>query len=582
MVDITRFPSTPALLQHWAGRYPDRDAVVVVRDAQRALAAHLSYAELDYRARRIGGWLQERFPPGARVLLLYPPVGYIPGFFGCQYAGMVAVPAPLPGRYDYERRRVRGIAADAGVCAVLTDDASQPGVRAWLAGEGLDWLPVLAADAAGDPAGGAGGDAWRMPELGHDSIALLQYTSGSTAEPKGVVVDHGNLLANAATLRRTLDVPESVRFGGWAPHYHDMGLMAQTLPALFHGSTCVLMSPTSFLRDPWQWLKMVDVYDVGWSAAPNFAYELCYRKVSDEQIAQLDLSRWRHAVNGSEPVQMATMASFAKRFASAGLRADALSACYGLAESTVFVSGAPPRDWVSVRVDPDLLARHRFELVAFPDGRELPSNGTAPDCDVRIVDPDTGAVLPPGRVGEIWLRGPSVARGYWRDDAATAATFRGRTADGDGDFLRTGDLGAVRDGEIYVTGRLKEMLIIRGRNLYPQDVEHELRQRHPELGNVGAVFTVPAAEDGAGEALVVTHEVRGRMADVDLRALAGRIRRTVAREFGVGNAVVALLRRGAVRRTTSGKVQRSAMRHLFLAGTLPTEYLTDTTWEGTT
>ncbi|MFF7647684.1 AMP-binding protein [Streptomyces canus] len=574
MISLSEIPNAVEAIRRHVRERPGQDAVIQVRDADSGEARHHSYAEFDAEARRIAAELQHRYPSGSRILLLYPPVEFITAFVGCLYAGMVAVPAPLPGSFGHERRRLRGIVTDAEVTAVLTDAANRSAVADWLNGEQLPPLDLLATDAGewADP------DNWREPAQDHDTIALLQYTSGSTGDPKGVMVSHGNLLANASALYRALDIHEHTRFGGWAPHYHDMGLMAQTLPALFLGSTCALLSPITFIKRPYQWLRMIDRYDIGWSAAPDFAYELCCRRVSDEQIARLDLSRWTHAVNGSEPVHAATVARFVKRFSSAGLNPEAPSPCYGLAEATVFVSGAARREPAVARVDTELLARHEFREVPFPaQSRELLGNGRAPDFDVRVVDPGTHQVLPAGRVGEIWLRGDSVARGYWRNESATRATFAARTADGDAGYLRTGDLGIVRDGELFVTGRLKETLILRGRNLYPQDIEHELRTRHAELGSVGAVFTapLPARADGeeeTEEALVITHEVAGRPDAAALRALAAGIRRTVVEEFGVRVGGVLLLRRGQVRRTTSGKIQRAEMRRLCLAGELQPEY----------
>lgn len=570
LMDVTHFPSATGAVRNWAVSRPDEDAVVFVRNAETGDAEHVSYAELDLRARRIASWLQEHCPAGSRVLLLYPPVEFITAFLGCVYAGMIAVPAPLPGSYQHERRRLHGIAADAAVAAVLTDTACHAEVADWAAGEGQAGLTVLATDTAdfADP------DAWTEPELTHESVALLQYTSGSTGEPKGVMVSHGNLLVNASSLFEALGVEEGTRFGGWAPLFHDMGLMAQTLPALFAGSTAVLMSPVSFLKRPYQWLRMIDRYDIGWSAAPNFAYELCTRRVTDDQIAGLDLSRWRFAVNGSEPVRASTMAEFAKRFAAAGLSPQAPSPCYGLAESTVFVSGAGHRLPFAVSVDTDLLERHEFKTAAHHGSvRELLGNGRAPRYEIEVVEPETRTPLPAGRVGEVWLRGPNVAQGYWGRPEATEATFRAVTSDGDPGWLRTGDLGTLHEGDLFITGRLKETLIIRGRNLYPQDVEHELRSQHPGLGNVGAVFTVPVqGAAGEEEGLVVTHEVQVGLGAAELSALAAGIKQTVLLEFGTRIAAVRLLRRGHVRRTTSGKIQRAAMRELFLAGDLAAEY----------
>ncbi|GIG92120.1 fatty acyl-AMP ligase [Plantactinospora endophytica] len=573
---IRELPDAIEAVRRWAARRPSSDALIWVEDPGERRDERLSYAELDEQARAVAVWLRERCPVGSRVLLLYSPVRFIVGFLGCLYAGMVAVPAPLPGRYRHEQRRVRGIAADAEVAAVLTETAHLATVREFAAAGPLAELEILATD------GEVGTDpgSWQPPSVHAGTLALLQYTSGSTGDPKGVMVTHGNLLHNTATLLETLRVPAGLRFGGWAPHYHDMGLMAQTLPALFAGSTCVLMEPVSFLKRPLAWLTMIDKYDIGWSPAPNFAYDYCVERISDEQIAGLDLSRWKYAVNGSEPVRVATMRGFARRFAPAGFSADACCPCYGLAEATVFVSGAPPRPLGVARVDAAQLAGHRFRPASGDAGiRELPSNGTAPEYDVRIVDPATRAVLEPGRVGEIWLRGPSVTSGYWRRPEATAQVLGAVTADGDAGYLRTGDLGTVHDGELYVTGRIKEMMIIHGRNLYPQDVEHELRGRHPGLGNVGAVFTLAEPDSSGDDLLVVVHEVTDPRDRPGLARLAGEIRHTVAREFGVGACAVILLRRGGVRRTTSGKIERTAMRELVRNGELTAEHVeVDARW----
>jgi acyl-CoA synthetase (AMP-forming)/AMP-acid ligase II len=332
------------------------------------------------------------------------------------------------------------------------------------------------------------------------------------------------------------------------------------------------MAPGTFLRRPHWWLKMIDQYDVTVTAAPNFAYELCNRQVTDAQIAELDLSRWRFAVNGSEPIRSSTLERFAQRFAPAGLRPDVMTPCFGLAEATLIVSGTSGRVPVVRRIDPGLLERHRFAPVAKADsGRELVSCGAPLDLDVRIVDPETLHQLPAGTVGEIWVKGSSIAAGYWRNEEATRATFNARTAEGEAGYLRTGDLGAIHEGELYVTGRLKETIIIHGRNLYPQDVEHELRVRHDALaGLVGAAFAVNVEDPGslAGEALVVLHEIRGQCDAEEVRELTTQLKETVARVFGVPVADVLLLRPGSIRRTTSGKIQRAAMRELYLTGKL--------------
>ncbi len=546
-----RAATVTEVLRAHAGERGERTAVTLVRDPGKPeTATALTYAQLDRRARAVAAWLQARFPAGERVLLLYPVgLDFVAAFAGCAYAGMIAVPAPLPGDFRHQRRRVEAIARDAGVAAVLTDAANDEAVEAWMAAEGLGSVARLATgdDAAADP------DAWRPVRDDADALLLLQYTSGSTGDPKGVMVAHRNLLHNVASFRRALGFGERTRFGGWIPLYHDMGLMAQLLPPLLMGGECVLMTPTTFLMRPHYWLELISRHGVGYSAAPNFAYELCRRRVSDEQLARLDLSGWEYAANGSEPVQAATLEAFARRFAAAGFRADALCPSYGMAEATVFVSSSARR---APRV-------RRIEAA----GRELVSCGEPHGAEVRIVDPATGAELPAGRIGEVWLRGGSVSRGYWRNPAATQAAFGARTAAGDGPFLRSGDLGALHEGELYVTGRIKEMLIVNGRNVYPQDIEHELRAHFLELSTrFGAVFTV--AVPGDDEAVIVTHELKGRASDERLRELAAAIKVVVMREFGVRAAGVVLLRPGSVQRTTSGKIQRGAMRESFLAGGL--------------
>ncbi|WP_205660497.1 fatty acyl-AMP ligase [Amycolatopsis antarctica] len=564
-----------ALMRSLVERAGDRRAVAMVGDPGDPAdpgatddAVWWTYRELDERARAIAVWLRERAEPGARVMLLFPNgLDFTGAFFGCLYAGMVAVPAPVPEQYSHSRRRLEGIAADADVSFVLTESAVAPPVTAWAA-EAAPAASLLVTDR--DPLGDPGD--WSPVAAGQAATAVLQYTSGSTAAPKGVVVTHGNLLHNAATAAEALKVSEAegTRFGGWIPNYHDMGLMGHLLPPLFAGTAAVLMSPSGFLRRPVSWLRLIDRFDVTVSAAPNFAFELCARRVTEEQLTGLDLSRWRVAVNGSEPVRASVLRTFAERFAGAGFRPETMTPCFGMAEATLFVSGTCDREPVVRRASAAELERH----LVVPAGagepyRDLVSCGAVHDLDVRIVDPGTGAVLPEARVGEVWLRGPSVAHGYWRNAEATETTFDRRTADGEGGFLRTGDFGMVDGGELYVTGRLKETLVIRGRNIYPQDVEHELRTAHRELAaSVGAVFTV--RDTGAeAERLIVTHEVRRRLPPDDLAALAVGMRKTVTRQFGAWPSEVFVLRQGTVRRTTSGKIQRAGMRELYLAGTLP-------------
>ncbi|MEU6867583.1 fatty acyl-AMP ligase [Streptomyces sp. NPDC046876] len=560
------FSTFTDLVRDRAASRGSADAQVFLHDAGGA--EHVTYAELDRKARALAVRLCEHGAQGQPVLLLYPPgPDFLKAFMGCLYAGAVAVPAPLPGDRGERLQRVSGILKDTGARMVLTDSANAPEASLWLAMAGRGETVCLATDVedpAADPA------AWQPPRTGPDDLAFLQYTSGSTSQPRGVMVSHRNLMANQEALQHMLGSTEADRFVSWLPHYHDMGLIAHLLHPLFLGSFSVHLSPTSFIRRPMRWLQAIGDYGLTVGGGPNFSYDLCTRRVTDAQLATLDLSTWRLALCGAEPVRAATMDAFARRFAPAGLRAESLYPGYGLAEATLVVSGGAPGTAHS-RLTVDEAALEQDVLApAVPGtgGRTLVSSGRvrSEDFDVRIVDPVGGGELADGRVGEIWLRGDSVARGYWGRPLETSDTFHGRLAGGSGGWLRTGDLGALADGELYVTGRLKDVIILNGRNIYPQDVEWAVRDISPALGaGHGAVFTVETDR----EQLVVVHEVRASGADADrLQELVHRIQTLVGRDFDVPAGTIVLVRPGTLRRTTSGKVQRSLMRKLFLEGRL--------------
>ncbi|GLX54182.1 polyketide synthase [Streptomyces hygroscopicus subsp. hygroscopicus] len=536
-------------------------------DARGSVPRHLTFAGLDQEARRIASWLQARGAANRQVLLLYPSsLDFIKAFTACLYAGAVAVPAPVPTEQGRKFTRVSGILRDAEAVAVLTDSASAPEISAWLAAEGRTDVPCLATD---DPAQGDA-NAWRTPSLTPESLAFLQYTSGSTSEPKGVAVSHRNLLANEAAIQRSIGTGPDTVCGGWLPFYHDMGLIGHILHPLYLGTPAVLMAPFTFLKRPYRWLKMIGDYGVTTGGGPNFAYDLCVRRVTDAQLATLDLSSWTTANNGAEPVRAETIRAFTERFAPAGFRPEAFFPCYGMAETTLLVSGIPRTAGPRV-LDVDAAALERGEL-ADPRGdepsRSLVSSGVVRDFEIRVVDPETFTGKPEGHVGEIWLKGDSVARGYWKrpetnKEIFDAAVRDGSGADDGGGWLRTGDLGVLKDGELYVTGRLKEVVILAGRNLYPQDVERAVQSVDPAFGNgAGAVFAV----DTDHEQLVAVQEVRPGAVSTDLPTLASAVQRFISGEFAVPAGNVVLVRPGTVRKTTSGKIQRTLMRRLFLEG----------------
>jgi acyl-CoA synthetase (AMP-forming)/AMP-acid ligase II len=444
---------------------------------------------------------------------------------------------------------------------VLTTEDSRASLTAWAGDSGLaDRVAFVATDgeALGDP-----GD-WRMPELTGETVAFLQYTSGSTSEPKGVMVTHANLMHNCAVIAEGLELDDATTCAGWLPHFHDMGLVGLLLTVIHVGGDVVFMSPISFLRRPIRWLQAIDRYGATITVAPNFSYELLARRVSDDDVADLDLSTLRVALNGAEPIRPHVLEAVITKLAAAGFRPDAFVAGYGMAEVTLLASASPvARPPRYLDVDPDALERNELQPVDAGHAARLVSNGPPRGVDLRIVDPGSRAVLPAGRVGEIWLNGPSVAAGYLHRADENAEKFAARTADGDGPFLRTGDLGAMYDGELYVTGRLKDLLIVNGRNLYPQDIEEAVSMIHPALGaSPGVVLNV----DAGREHIVVIHGVDvGALDGMSPEQLIAQIRGTVARAFDVPAPSVVLVKRSAVHRTTSGKVQRRSMLATFMA-----------------
>jgi acyl-CoA synthetase (AMP-forming)/AMP-acid ligase II len=556
LVDVCRLRAADA---------PDRATYTFLRDGETEDGA-LTNAALDRAARAIAAVLAERTARGARALLLYPPgLEFIAAYFGCLYAGVLAVPVypPNPARLARTLPRLLAIAADARPAVALTTASIAAALGAV---PELAWLPAVATDVI--PAAAAAG--WRDPGIGPDDVAFLQYTSGSTAAPKGVVVTHRNLLHNQAVIRDAFGYrPEWVSVN-WLPIYHDMGLIGQVLHPLYVGARCVLMSPFAFLKKPVRWLDAITRCRATVSTGPNFAYDLCVRRIPPEERVRLDLGSWTVALNGSEPIAIETLERFARAFAPHGFRWEAFYPCYGLAEATLCVSGghttAAPR---VAPVSAEPLAAHRVREAADPDDavRLVGSGRPGLGLEVAIVDPATCRRVGPGVVGEIWVAGDSVAAGYWERPGDTARTFHAVMADtGEGPFLRTGDLGFLRDGQLFVTGRLKDVVIVRGRNHYPQDLERAAERSHAALRpGCGAAFSVPW---GGEERLVLVYELGRDDEPRDLDEVANAIRRAVVVGHDIQVHSVVLLRPGALPKTSSGKVQRRACLDLFLRGGL--------------
>jgi 8-amino-7-oxononanoate synthase len=556
------------LLRHRAAHQGQDRAFSYLVDGE-AEEIRWTYDELDRRARAIGAWLQSRNLEGQRALLLYPAgLEFIAAFFGCLYAGVVAVPA-YPPRRNRSLARIQAICDDAEAKVALTCQDVLERVQA--VPDQSPSLQSVAWKATDQIERGIEND-WRPPDVHGDTLAFLQYTSGSTGTPKGVVLNHANLMHNSALISYAFEHTRSVHSMFWLPSYHDMGLIGGILQPLYIGQWTLLMSPVSFLQKPLRWLQAISKYKATVSGGPNFAYDLCVRKITPEQREDLDLSSWCLAFNGAEPVREETIDSFVKAFGPCGFRREAFYPCYGMAEATLIVSGGFKTALPVVRsFDAQALeSNHVVDALAEEEGARslVGCGGTLLDQEILIVNPDTMTRCAADEVGEIWVAGPSVAQGYWKSPDATEHTFRAHLTDGSGPYLRSGDLGFMQDGELFVTGRLKDLIIIRGLNHYPQDIEFTVEHSHPFLRHgAGAVTT---AEVEGRERLVVVYEMeRGRHRDVeDFTEVFEAVRRHVAAEHQVVVEAIVLLKAGSIPKTSSGKIQRHACRDGFLHGTL--------------
>ncbi|NNA68671.1 non-ribosomal peptide synthetase [Pseudomonas gessardii] len=558
MMDALELPRTLVQsLQRRAAQTPDQVALRFLAESADDSVV-LSYRDLDLRARTIAAALQASAGLGERAVLLFPSgPDYVAAFFGCLYAGVIAVPAyPPESTRRHHQERLLSIIADAEPRLLLTSSGLRDALGQIEQAPPLLCVDELHSDIAAD---------WVAPSLQDDDIAFLQYTSGSTALPKGVQVTHGNLVANELLIRRGFGIdlnPDDV-IVSWLPLYHDMGLIGGLLQPIFSGVPCVLMSPAYFLGRPLRWLEAISQYRGTISGGPDFAYRLCSERVSDSALERLDLSHWRVAYSGSEPIRLDTLERFAEKFACCGFTPNNFFASYGLAEATLFVAGGTRGQGIpALRVDEQALAANRAEP---GQGSAIMSCGTRqPEHGVLIVEPQTLAELADNCVGELWATGPSIAHGYWRNPEATAKTFvqhAGRT------WLRTGDLGFMRDGEVFITGRLKDLLIVRGHNLYPQDIEQTV-EREVEVvrkGRVAAFAVNDQGLEGIGIAAEISRSVQKILPP---EALIKAIRQAVAEAYQEAPCVVLLLNPGALPKTSSGKLQRSACRTRLADGSL--------------
>jgi acyl-CoA synthetase (AMP-forming)/AMP-acid ligase II len=574
-----RISTLVELLRMRAEHDGNRLAYAYLKDGED-VSATLTFAELDTQARRIAGALQVIGSAGDRALLLYAPgLEFVAAFFGCLYANRIAVPAypPHPSRFAQALPRLRSIVEDARPCVLLTTASMAALAETMRSTEpAFAGMQVLATDTVSPDAAYA----WMPPRVASDTLAFLQYTSGSTATPKGVMVSHGNLVHNVAMTTHVFGASPDAPMVSWLPVYHDMGLIGCILHPMYAGSSTYLMSPAAFLQRPLRWLQAVSRFRAHTSGGPNFAYDLCARRTTPEQRASLDLSSWRIAFNGAEPVRARTLEEFTRTFEPYGFRPTAVYPCYGLAEATLYVSGGAAGTGPRIETfDPEALARGVASRVTATStsGRALVSCGQSWHGHRAIIaDPERRTRCADGEIGEIWVKGPSVAQGYWNRTDQTIETFGATLAStGDGPFLRTGDLGFVHGGELFIAGRLKDLIIVDGRNHYPQDIELTVEGSHPAFrAGCSAAFAVDV---GGMERLVVVAEADvGARPDTGAAAEAGDLaniisraaRRAVAVDHDIELHEVVLLRSGAIPKTTSGKIRRRACREGWTAGSL--------------
>ena len=536
--------------------------------------AHLTYGELDRRARAIAAVLQQRVERGSRAMLVYPAdLEFIVAFFGCLYAGVIAVPTyPPQTRTKRSLAKLRSIMDDVQPSVVLTISSLSSMVESLFAqAQELQGIPLITTDdIANDLA-----EVWRDPTVESNTLAFLQYTSGSTGMPKGVMLTHGNLLHNLTLIQRYFEITSEVRGVTWLPPYHDMGLIGMILGTVYAGVESTIMSPVAFLQRPIRWLQAISNTRATISAGPNFAYDLCVRKITPEQKATLDLSSWTIAVNGAEPVRPETLERFVEAFAPCGFRRESFYPCYGLAEASLMVAGgqrtALPvvKTFQTVPLAQNLVVPASAEAFNENEGlRTLVGSGQAPASQrIVIVDPESLTSCLPDQVGEVWVSGPSIAQGYWQKPAETEHTFRAYLANSaGGPFLRTGDLGFLQDGELFVTGRLKDLIIIRGRNHYPQDIELTVEQSHPALrSDCGVAFSVDVSGE---ERLVIVYEVERQYRNLNVDEVVEAIRQAVAEHHELQVYAVVLIKMSSIPKTSSGKLQRRASREAFLARNL--------------
>lgn len=522
----------------------------------------LTYAALEHDAKNIAARLQNEIKAGDRVILLFPAgLAFIKAFFGCLYAGVIAIPLPMPTSKDTTLLSLSKIIEHANVSAIMTLSS---------VAQQIDFSQIkniLLFNV--DTENFSRNKQWKKVEIKRETIAFLQYTSGSTGAPKGVMVSHDNLLHNEELIQSSFKThPKSV-FVGWLPHYHDMGLIGNILHPVYSGCQLIFMAPMTFLQKPFRWLYAISKYKGTISGAPNFAYELCVNRITEAQKQSLNLESWVLAFNGAESVRPETIERFTTAFSCCGFSKNSMYPTYGLAESTLFVTGGECESGpFYLSADKDFLEKQAIFLpvLSTATNRQLVVSVGRPwlNQTVFIVHPNTCRMCADKSVGEIWIKGPSVTQGYWHDAIKTKAVFHQYIHDlGIGPCLRTGDLGFMHEGNLYITGRIKDLIIIRGRNFYPDDIEHVAQTSHPALRASGtAAFSIDIAYQ---EQLILVQEVeRTALKNLDKNQVIQTIRRHVLNHFNVNIHTIVLIMPHRLPKTSSGKVKRQETKKVFL------------------
>ena len=566
------FETLVDVLRHRSLVDGDRTAYIYLRDGQNE-DIRWTYRELEQKVAALSQHILRHAKPGERVLICHHPgMDYVLSFWACVVSGIIAVPV-YPPRFNQKLERIQSIVQDVGAKIALTSTSVVENIRPLLTTQPslaqIVWVETDTFTLSSDS------PVTERPRVNAGDLAFIQYTSGSTSQPKGVMLTHSNLVSNLAAIQNGFGHHSESRGVTWLPPYHDMGLIGGVLSPVFTGFPVVMFSPFTFLQRPIRWLQAISKYKSTSSGAPNFAFELCAKRISDEQVAELDLSHWETAFCGAEPIRAEAMDTFAKKFAPAGFRSEAFYPCYGLAEATLMVSGGNRMTGLKrISLNTKHLENERRATVVdanAPGSRQYIGCGHAVfGHEIRIVNAD-GMALSDGQVGEIWVHGPSIAKGYWNRPDESKRTFQAEVVGESGKhFLRTGDLGFLNCGELFVTGRVKDLVIIRGRNVYPQDIESTVQAAHAGVasGN-GAVFSVEAAGE---ERLVVVQEIdrkyRAGLETQEAESVLKTIYEKILESHELKPHAVMLVKHNSIPLTSSGKIQRQATRKLFLDGGL--------------